>query len=136
MTGQLTNDLAQHILELYNYSTSIEWAYRNFVLLYVFKLWIKRPVVYGRERNLHNVHCCGARVGRDETRLEKVGRQDFGSRNFVISHSFRIPVLRKAGYHTALCNAVISTFLTMNNFAQSHSNRYFSANYRQTTSIK
>ena len=75
------------------------------------------------------------RVSSWMIRVVRRERQDFGTWNFVTSHSSRIPGLRKGWHHTALCNAVISTFLTINNFSQSHSNQHFSANYNGTTSI-
>ena len=68
-------------------------------------------------------------------RVESRERQDFGdfgTSNFLTSHSFRIPVLRKWWYHAyPTCTAIMRTFLIMRTFPQSHSNRHFSASYME-----
>ena len=53
----------------------------------------------------------------------------YGTSDFVISHSFHTPFLRKWWHHTAPCNVIIRTFLILSKFPKSHSNWHFSANY-------
>ena len=59
----------------------------------------------------------------------RLAKQNFGTSDFVNSHSFHTPFLGKLWHHTAPCNVIIRTFLILSNFQKSQANRHFSANY-------